>query len=58
MQTEDVLMQVTAEYDFPVLKANDFGHNCPNTVLPVGAEVRMDADKLTVEILEKCVHSQ
>ena len=58
MQMEDVLMHVTAEYDFPVLKANDFGHNCPNTVLPVGAEVRMDADKLTVEILEKCVHSQ
>jgi muramoyltetrapeptide carboxypeptidase len=55
MQMEDVLMHVTAEYDFPVLKVNDFGHNCPNTVLPVGGNVRMDAEKGTIEILEECV---
>jgi muramoyltetrapeptide carboxypeptidase len=55
MQMEDVLLHVTAEYDFPVLKADDFGHNCPNTVLPVGGEVRINADRLTMEILEKCV---
>ncbi len=55
MQMEDVLLRVTAEYDFPVLKTDDFGHNCPNTVLPVGGEVRIDADKRTIEILEKCV---
>ncbi len=55
MQMEDVLLRVTEEYDFPILKINDFGHNCPNTVLPVGGEVRIDADKLTIEILKNCV---
>jgi muramoyltetrapeptide carboxypeptidase len=55
MQMEDVLLRVTAEYNFPVLKADDFGHNCPNTVLPVGGEVRINADSQTIEILKKCV---
>jgi muramoyltetrapeptide carboxypeptidase len=55
MQMEDVLLHVTAEYDFPILKVNDFGHNCPNTVLPVGGNVRMDADKGVLVILEECV---
>ena len=55
VQMEDVLLRVTAEHDFPILKTDDFGHNCPNTVLPVGGEVRMDADKQTIKILEKCV---
>lgn len=55
MQMEDVLLHVTAEYNFPVLKADDFGHNCPNTVLPVGSNVRINAKERTIEILEKCV---
>jgi len=55
MQMEDVLLRVTAEYGFPILKVDDFGHNCPNTVLPVGGQVRIDADKKTIEVLGKCV---
>jgi muramoyltetrapeptide carboxypeptidase len=55
IQMEDVLLHVTAEYDFPILKTDDFGHNCPNTVLPVGGEVRINADSRTIEILEMCV---
>ncbi len=55
MQMEEVLLRVTSEYAFPILKVDDFGHNCPNTVLPVGATVRMDADRRTIEVLEECV---
>jgi muramoyltetrapeptide carboxypeptidase len=55
LQMEDVLLRVTADYDFPILKVNDFGHNCPNTVLPVGGQVKVDADHQTVEILTSCV---
>jgi len=58
MQMEDVLLYVTAKYDLPILKANDFGHNCPNTVLSVGSKVRINADKQTIEILERCVQSK
>jgi len=55
MQMEDVLLRATAEYDFPILKTDDFGHNCPNTVLPVGSKVRITVDGKTIEILEECV---
>jgi muramoyltetrapeptide carboxypeptidase len=55
IQMEEVLLQVTSDYNFPILKVNDFGHNCPNTVLPVGAKVGIDADTQEIEILEQCV---
>ena len=55
LQMEDVLFRVTAEYDFPISKVNEFGHNCPNTVLPVGGKVKLDADRQTIEITENCV---
>jgi len=55
LHMEDVLMNVASDYRFPILKANDFGHNCPNTTLPVGARVRMDAEAGEIEILEACV---
>jgi muramoyltetrapeptide carboxypeptidase len=54
-QMEEVLMRVVKECDFPILKVDDFGHNCPNTVLPVGGEVRINAGQKTIEILENCV---
>ena len=43
-QLEDVLLTATAGHGFPILKVDDFGHNCPNAVLPIGARVRVDAD--------------
>jgi muramoyltetrapeptide carboxypeptidase len=49
---EEVLRAVTAPRDFPILKVDDFGHNCPNTVLPIGARVRLDADRQTIEQIE------
>jgi len=54
-QMGDVLLHITAEHDFPILKANDFGHGCPNTVLPVGARVAIDADAREMQILEDCL---
>ena len=49
---EDILLQVTEGYQFPILKMNDFGHNCPNTVLPVGGEAYLDADQKVLEITQ------
>ena len=48
---EDILKKVSKEYSFPILKCNDFGHKCPNTVLPLGAPVRLDTERLTLELL-------
>ncbi len=55
MQMEEVLLRVTQEYDFPILKTEDFGHNCSNTVLPIGSMVRMDTEAGSIEIRDRCV---
>ncbi|HCC07255.1 MAG TPA: hypothetical protein DEP72_03685 [Clostridiales bacterium] len=52
IQMEEVLLNVTKEYTFPILKINDFGHCCPNTTLPIGAKVRLDATNCDIEIME------
>jgi muramoyltetrapeptide carboxypeptidase len=55
LQMEDVLLRLTPSHRFPILKINDFGHNCPNTILPVGGRVRLDGDHKEIEILEPCI---
>jgi muramoyltetrapeptide carboxypeptidase len=55
MQMEEVLLRVSQEYDFPILKTEDFGHNCSNTVLPIGSTVRIDADAGSIEIIDKYI---
>ena len=54
-QLEEVLLAVTAPCGFPILKVDDFGHNCPNAVLPIGARVRIDADRKTIRLVEPFV---
>jgi muramoyltetrapeptide carboxypeptidase len=54
-QVEDIFTEVTAEYDFSLVKTDDFGHNCPNTTLPSGTHYRLDADIATFERIETCV---
>ena len=51
-QLEEVLQAASAGRSFPILKVDDFGHNCPNAVLPIGARVRVDADRQTIEQVE------
>jgi len=52
---EDILLEVTRDDHFPIMKMNDFGHVCPNTVLPVGGEVFLDANILSLELLSPVV---
>lgn len=49
---EDVIKNNLEDYTFPILKCNDFGHNCENVVIPIGAKVRLDATNCEVEIIE------
>ena len=55
MQMEDVLLDVTKDYTFPILKVDDFGHECPNTIIPVGAGGFVDADLREFGISGACV---
>lgn len=48
---EDVIINNLKEYTFPILKCNDFGHNCENIVMPIGAKIKLDATKCEVEII-------
>lgn len=48
----EMLRRLTPQHRFPILKTEDFGHNCPNTVLPVGVMARLDADEQTLMLLE------
>ena len=50
---EDILLDYTKEYDFPIIKCNDFGHRIANAVIPIGVEAKIDSDKETVEIVEE-----
>lgn len=55
IKMEDILLRASKSWDFPILKAPDFGHNCPNTMLPIGVKAQIDAGKKEIEILENCV---
>lgn len=54
-KVENIYLEVTSEYDFPLVKTNNFGHNCPNTGLSVGVKASLDADTSTLALLEPCV---
>ncbi len=52
---EDILLEITKEYNFPILKARDFGHRTECTPLPIGIKARIDTSRLSFKILERCV---
>ena len=54
-QMEDILLKFTEDYDFPILKVSDFGHNCSNAILPLGCTTELDASKRTITLLEEWV---
>ena len=53
IKIEDVFMRNLKGYNFPILKCDDFGHDCENVVIPIGSKVRLDANNCKVEILEE-----
>lgn len=51
----DILLDVADGYDFPIVKCDDYGHACPNTVLPIGVRAKLDPATATLEIVEPAV---
>lgn len=49
---EDIVLDITKEFNFPILKTNDFGHRCSNCYLPIGAKVKLDATNKSIEIID------
>lgn len=51
----DVVLDVLSDRDIPVLANVDIGHNPPNIPLPLGVRAEVDADALTLTLLEAAV---
>lgn len=51
---EKILLDVLSdEYNFPIIKSNNFGHTEKKTVIPVGGKARIDTSKnVKIEIIE------
>ena len=52
---EDLLADVTAGEDLPIVKCDDYGHHCPNTLLRVSSRCRLNRDSVALEILQPYV---
>ncbi len=50
-QMEDVLLAYTKQYDFPIIKCNDFGHRIANCVIPVGVDTKVDIENKKIEFV-------
>ncbi len=48
----DIVLEATEGYNFPVMQIGEVGHNVENLILPIGAQIEMDAGRLTLELLE------
>ena len=46
---EDILLEYTKEYNFPIVKCNDFGHKIVNNIIPIGANVKIEKDKIKID---------
>ena len=51
-----VLDVIGDEYNFPIVKSNNFGHLETKTVIPIGTKARINTSKKEkVELIEKCI---
>ena len=51
-----ILDTIGNEYDFPIIKSNNFGHIDTKTVIPIGTKARIDTEKnKMIELIENCV---
>lgn len=57
IELEKIVLDVIGDdYNFPIIKSNNFGHVETKTVIPIGTKARIDTTKeVKIELLEKCV---
>jgi len=54
-ELRDIVLDVLGDRDIPVLGNVDIGHHPPNIPLPLGVRAEVDADSLTISLLEPAV---
>lgn len=51
-----ILDTLEDEYDFPIIKSNNFGHTETKIVIPIGTKARINTSKeVKIELIEDCV---
>ena len=48
-QMEDILLEYTKEYKFPIIKCDSFGHKIVNSIIPIGENVKIENGKVMIE---------
>ena len=54
---EDITLDVlNGEYNFPIIKSDNFGHGKYKTVIPIGTKVRINTkENIKISLIEECV---
>jgi muramoyltetrapeptide carboxypeptidase len=52
---KELVLDITADYDFPIIAGMDFGHYTPNLPLPIGIKAEMNTDGVKVWLKESYV---
>jgi muramoyltetrapeptide carboxypeptidase len=51
----EIVLEITRDYNMPIIGNADFGHDITDMPMPEGITARMDAESLTLELLEPMV---
>ncbi len=51
----EVLLEITKDYNFPIIEIGELGHCVENYVFPIGCQATIDADNLKITIDESTV---
>jgi muramoyltetrapeptide carboxypeptidase len=51
MKLQEIILDNTKDYDFPILYGVDIGHSDPQITIPLGAEVEIDSEENLFEFL-------
>jgi muramoyltetrapeptide carboxypeptidase len=52
---KETVLDITRNYNFPIIAGADFGHDITNMPMPEGLLARMDAADLSIELIESMV---
>ena len=54
---EEIILDVLkSDYNFPIVKSNNFGHLETKVVIPIGTKAKIDTSKIVkIELIEECV---
>ena len=51
----EIILEITEEYGFPIIANTDFGHDITSMPMPEGILAQMDAEALSIELIEPIV---